>query len=62
LNNLLGPVKGETIVARENLAKGVVATTYSNGNMIIVNYNAGPFVGRGITIAGRDAVLKEVNP
>ena len=62
LNNLLGPVKGETIVARENLAKGVVATTYSNGNMIIVNYNAGPFVGRGVTIAGRDAVLKEVNP
>ena len=62
LNNLLGPVKGETIIARENLAKGVVATTYSNGNMIIVNYNAGPFVGRGITIGGRDAILKEVNP
>ena len=48
--------------ARETLAKGVVATTYSNGNMIIVNYNAGSFVGRGVTIAGRDAILKEVNP
>jgi len=62
LNNLLGPVKGETIIARETLARGVVATTYSNGKMIIVNYNEGPFVGRGMTIAGRDAVLKEVNP
>jgi hypothetical protein len=62
LNNLLGPVKGAEIVARQNLAPGVVATTYSNGHQIVVNYNSSPFEADGMTVKGQDAVLMEVRP
>lgn len=59
LNGLLGPVKGQTIVARRVLAPGVVATTYSNGKQIVVNYNTSPFSTAGIVVNGKDAVLRE---
>lgn len=62
LNRLLGPVKGASIVARQTLAEGVVATTYSNGKQIIVNYGEEPFAGDGFTVGGRDALLREVAP
>jgi hypothetical protein len=62
LNNLLGPVKGEQIVARHSLAPGVVATTYSNGYQVIVNYNNRPFEAEGLMVEGQDAVVTEVRP
>jgi hypothetical protein len=62
LNALLGQVKGERIEARQSLAPGVVATTYSNGRQIIVNYNSQPFTGEGLTIDSLDAVIREVRP
>ena len=62
LNNLLGPVKGAHIVARQSLADGVMATTYSNGKQIIVNYNNAPFSADGVTVDGLDAIVTEVSP
>lgn len=62
LNTLLGPVKGQAITNREELAPGVSATTYANGKMIIVNYNDVPFSAGGITVKARDAVITEVQP
>jgi hypothetical protein len=62
LNNLLGPVKGQQITARQLLAPGVVATTYSNGKQIIVNYNNRPFEAEGLMVEGQDAVVTEVRP
>ena len=62
LNNLLQPVKGAEIVGRENLAEDVVATTYSNGMQIIVNYGEGPFTAGDLFVNGRDAAIREVSP
>lgn len=62
LSRLLAPVGGASIVARERLAEGVFATTYSNGRQIIVNYNEGPFTADGFTVGGRDAILREMVP
>jgi hypothetical protein len=62
LDGLLGPVKGQEIVARKVLADGVYVTTYSNGMQIIVNYKESPFVYEGNVIAGQDAEIMEVNP
>ena len=62
LNSLLKPVKGQEIVARQVLEDGVVAITYANGKQIIVNYNDQPFSGDGVTINGKDAVVREVLP
>lgn len=62
LNRLLGPVKGASIVARQALAEGVIATTYSNGKQIIVNYTDQPFRANGVLIPARDAVLREAMP
>jgi hypothetical protein len=62
LNALLGPVKGERIVAREILRSGVAATTYSNGNQIIVNYNDTPFSNDEVEVGPKDAVLRKVQP
>jgi hypothetical protein len=62
LNNLLGPVKGQEIVARQILKEGVVATTYANGKQIIVNYTNQPFSARGIIVNDKDAVIREVLP
>ena len=62
LNTLLGPVREAHIVARQSLADGVVATSYSNGKQIIVNYNSTPFTASGIVVEGRDAIITEVSP
>ena len=62
LNGLLGPVKGQSIVSRQLLAEGVVATTYSNGKQIIVNYGSTPFSAGSVVVNGKDAVLREALP
>ena len=62
LNNLLGPVKGQEIIARETLADGVIATTYSNGKQIIVNYTDQPFAAGNVTVNSQDAVIRQVLP
>ena len=62
LNALLGPVKGQTVAAREVLAEGVIATTYANGKQIIVNYTVNPFEIGNLTIHPKDAVLRDVEP
>lgn len=62
LNALLGPVKGEQIVARERLSDGVFATTYSNGQQIIVNYNRTPFNQGGLMVDPENAIIREVEP
>ncbi|MBI3242546.1 MAG: hypothetical protein HYZ49_09675 [Chloroflexi bacterium] len=62
LNNLLGPVKGQEIVARQVLEDGVVATTYANGKQIIVNYNDKPFLVGDVVVNSKDAVIRDVLP
>lgn len=62
LNHLLGPVEGAHIVARETLIAGVVATTYDNGYQIIVNYNHATFSEGTLSVSGRDAIVREVEP
>ncbi len=62
LDALLGPVKGQMIVAREALEDGVMATTYGNGKRVVVNYSDAPVTVDGTTIAARDAALLEAQP
>lgn len=62
LNHLLGPVKGQSITAREWLKDGVVAVTYANGKQIIVNYTDQPFQVDGTVVGSRDAAIREVTP
>jgi hypothetical protein len=62
LNRLLGPVTGEQILSRQMLAAGVIATTYSNGQQIIVNYNDTPFSAGDLLVNAQDAVIREVTP
>lgn len=62
LNQLLGPVKGQEIIARQELSEGVFATTYSSGKTIIVNYTDRPFTLGNLSVNGRDAELSEVQP
>ncbi len=62
MNNLLGPVKGQAIIARQVLEYGVVATTYANRKQIIVNYTAQPFTAAGVVVNRKDAVIREVTP
>lgn len=62
LNNLLGPVRGQTITAREFLKNGVAAVSYENGQQIIVNYTNQPFQVDGLVVAARDAIIREVVP
>jgi hypothetical protein len=62
LNNLLGPVKDAYIIARQELAEGVMTTIYSNGQQIIVNYNSAPFSADGVTVDAQDAIVTEVQP
>ncbi len=62
LNALLAPVRGQAIVARQKLAEGVFATTYTNGKQIIVNYTERPFMHSGMTVRAKDAVLVENAP
>ncbi|NLF63537.1 MAG: hypothetical protein GX579_02930 [Chloroflexi bacterium] len=62
LNNLLAPVKGEPIVARERVARGVFATTYANGRQIVVNYNSSPYYSGDLAVEAQDAIIREVVP
>jgi hypothetical protein len=62
LNSLLGPVKGQEIISRQELAEGVTATTYGNGKQIIVNYTDQPFRVNGTVVNSRDAAIVEVTP
>ncbi|MEW5987894.1 MAG: DUF5696 domain-containing protein [Chloroflexota bacterium] len=62
LNNLLRPVKGARIVGRQTLAAGVMATTYSNGQQIIVNFNDTPFSDGDGVVNSQDAIIREVLP
>jgi hypothetical protein len=62
MNALLGPVKGHSIIARQELEQGVVAVSYDNGKQIIVNYTDQPFNADGTLIASKDAVIREVLP
>ena len=62
MNALLGPVRGQPILNREQLGDGVFATTYANGRRILVNYSAAPFTLNGLTVNAHDAVLQQVQP
>jgi len=62
LNALLGPVKSQSIIARETLADGVVAVTYENGKQILVNYTDRPFNAGGTVVNAKDAIIREVVP
>jgi hypothetical protein len=62
LNDLLGPVEGQAIIARRAIVKGVMATTYANGKQIIVNYTDKPFSAGVISVGAKDAVIREVVP
>lgn len=62
MNDLLAPVRGQEITARETLAVGVSATTYANGRQLIVNYTDRPFVRDGKTIEAKNALLVEKKP
>jgi hypothetical protein len=62
MNSLLSPVKGERITAREVLRRGVVATTYSNGYQLVVNYNDAPYAVGEYEVGPLDALLRKVEP
>ncbi|MFN3982114.1 MAG: DUF5696 domain-containing protein, partial [Caldilinea sp.] len=62
MNDLLGPVRGQEIVARRRLAQGVFVTTYANGRQIVVNYTERPFTYQGVTVEARNAFLLESAP
>ncbi|MEJ5249605.1 MAG: DUF5696 domain-containing protein [Caldilinea sp.] len=62
MNALLGPVRGQEIVARRQLAQGVFATTYANGKQIVVNYTDRPFAYQGVIVEARNAFLLESAP
>lgn len=62
LDGLLGPVRGQEIIARQKLAEDVFAITYANGRQIIVNYTERPVTHQGMTIAAGDAALLENGP
>lgn len=62
LNALLAPVQGASIIAHQQVAPQVFATTYSNGRQILVNYGEVPIELHGLTIPARDAILREVTP
>lgn len=62
MNALLGPVRGQPIVSREQVTSGVFVTTYANGRQIVVNYTATPFFLNGVTVNAHDAALQQVQP
>jgi hypothetical protein len=55
-------VKGQSIVAREELAAGVVAVTYGNGKQILVNYTDQPYNAGETVVNAKDAIIREVVP
>jgi hypothetical protein len=59
MNALLGPVRGQRIIAHTMLADGIAATTYADGSQILVNYTDRPFEHRGVRVEPRDAALVE---
>ncbi|MBE2185106.1 MAG: hypothetical protein IAE89_16870 [Anaerolineae bacterium] len=61
MNALLAPVRGQEIMAHEQLAANVFATTFANNRQIIVNYADQPFTLGEITVEPRNAVLVELN-
>lgn len=63
MNTLLAPVRGQEIVAHEQLAEGVFATTYSSGAQVIVNYTDQPFAhSNGMIVEAKNALLLEKRP
>jgi hypothetical protein len=62
MDGILGPVRGEQIVARRALAQDVYATTYGSGKTIVVNYGQQPFEWHGQIVNARDAALWEKMP
>jgi hypothetical protein len=62
LNSLLSPVKGHSIISREQIGKGVFVVTYSNSKQIIINYNNQPANAGGVVVNARDAIIREVTP
>jgi hypothetical protein len=62
LNALLAPVRGQAITARQQLAAGIYATTYTSGQTVVVNYSERPFAHRGRIVPARDAALWETAP
>lgn len=62
LNEVLGPVAGQRMLAREKLAEGVFATTYENGRQVIVNYTNEAFTAGTTQVGPRSAVNREVQP
>jgi hypothetical protein len=57
-NETLGKVRQETITGHEQLAENVFQTTYSNGTRIVVNYNVGPYVSKGLYVNGQDFLVR----
>ena len=62
LDDLLKPVLGQPITARQVLAAGVVATTYANGKQIVTNYTDQPYRDGDLSVNAKDAVIREVQP
>ncbi len=61
LNALLAPVRGQAITAHTQLATGVFATTYANGQQIIVNYTDQLYVNGATVVPAQDALLVEAS-
>jgi hypothetical protein len=59
MNSILAPVRGQEIIAHEELADGVYATTYANGRQIVVNYTDLPFGYNELTVEAKSALLVE---
>ena len=62
VDDLLSPVKGHSIIDRQELEPGVVATTYDNGYQILVNYNDITVTLDDATVGGNEAIIREVIP
>lgn len=62
MDGLLGPVRGQEVLARRALANDVYATTYASGKTIVVNYGSQPFEWQGRIVNARDAALWEEMP
>lgn len=53
-NEALGDVQDKFIVSHRTLEDGVKETQYSNGKLIIVNYNESPYHKDGISVGAKD--------
>lgn len=58
-NEVLSNVQREFIINHRSLAEGVKETTYSNGKIIIVNYNQEPYMNNGISVQGESYTVIE---